>query len=155
MLATNDSAGTAYLNSTLHDLQTVGVDEVTSDSGVQKIQVALRDSNESGPLFTLDDLPRFNVSNDVVVSLAVDEDDFAALLASDNGSASFEKLVSSGITEIDYTGSIAEFEAHLDGSAALLSSGLALHMTTLTATEVQFLGLGNDTSNPLDLFHKG
>jgi hypothetical protein len=155
MLATNDNAGTAYLNSTLHDLQTVGVDEVTSDAGVQKIQVALRDAQENGPLFTLDDLPRFNVSNDVVVSLAVDEDDFAALLASDNGSASFEKLMSSGITEIDYTGSIADFEAHLDGSAALLSSGLALNMMTLNATEVQFLGLGDDTSNPLDLFHKG
>jgi hypothetical protein len=146
----DDESGNAYINASLQDLAAVGVDEVSASDGVEKIEISLRDANESGTLFTLDDLPNFNVADGFVVSLAVDEDDLAALLASDDGAANFAQLAASGITEINYTGDIVH-----DGlEATLTSSGLTLSNQALSVAEVELLGLGDEPADPLALFYK-
>jgi hypothetical protein len=153
VLATSDvSDGTAYLNASLQDLQAVGVDQVTADAGVERIEIALRDANETGLQYSLADLPQFNVPQDMVVSLSVDDDDLAALLDSLNGDLS--DIAASGITEIKYTGDPATDLTDLADAIASTASTLSINVSPLTPTEVQLLGLGAEPVDPLDPFHK-
>ena len=153
VLATSDvSDGTAYLNASLQDLQAVGVDQVTADAGVERIEIALRDANETGLQYSLADLPQFNVPQDMVVSLSVDEDDLAALLNSLNGDLS--DLADSGITEINYTGDPATDLTELADAILSTASALNINVSAHSPTEVQLLGLGAEPVDPLDPFHK-
>lgn len=145
----DNQSGTAYLNASLDDLHKVGVDEVNAGVGVHKIEVALRDANVTAPQFTLDDLPHFNAAHGTAVSLVVDENDLAALLSDHNA---FAKLAADGFTEVHYTGNHAPSGLH----DALAANGLSLDTSALTATEVQLLGL-SDQSHVVahDPVHKG
>lgn len=150
--AEDNQSGVSYLSASLEDLRNLGVDHVQAGTGVGKIEVALRDSDSTGHSFSLADLPHFDAPAGTEVSLVVDQDDLAALLADHNA---FAKLAADGVTELHYTG--GNTPAHL--ADQLAANGLHLDTSALTPTEVQLLGLADDGTThhaaPTDPHHKG
>jgi len=148
----DNQSGTSYVSASLEDLRDLGVDAVQAGTGVEKIEIALRDSDSTGHAFSLDDLPHFDAPAGTEVSLVVDQDDLAALLADHT---SFAQLANSGVTELHYTGD----SAPSDLVDQLAANGLHLDTSALTPTEVQLLGLADDGSTlsdpAADSHHKG
>jgi hypothetical protein len=144
----DNADGTAYLRSSLQDLQELGVDEVVLAAGVRQVEVALRDQVVIDPTLTLADLPRFQHSADQIVSLVLEADDLAALLATPDAMAT---LHDQGFTDLrlDF-----ELDApHLaELQSALQDSGLHWSSAALTQVEVELLGLGTDPIDPFGFY---
>ncbi|MDH4390028.1 MAG: VCBS domain-containing protein, partial [Aquabacterium sp.] len=145
--------GVALLNASLSDLSALGVDGVVADANVSKVEVALRDTDDDAPAYTLSDLPRFEVDDGTAVSLAVDEDDLAALIAA-LGDVPGTTLADAGFTALHYTGAQLGAEAQIGLDALLASNGLALDNSTLDSTQAALLGLSDKPADPFDPFHK-
>jgi hypothetical protein len=152
VLATADNSdGTAYLHSTLQDLQQLGVEKVVLDSNVTEMAVALHGAGFMvSPDLRLEDMPRFQHADNQSVSLVLDADDLAALM---NAPDAFEALHSGGFTELRLTDEVSD-GAMTDLQSALRDSGLHWSSAQLSSTEVELLGLSTDMDqNPADPFH--
>jgi hypothetical protein len=145
--------GVALLNASLSDLTALGVDEVAAGADVAKVEVALRDTEDQAPAYTLSDLPQFHVADGTAVSLAVDEDDLAALITA-LGGAPGNALADAGFTELHYTGAELAAEAQAGLDALLASNHLTLETTPLDSTQAALLGLSDRPADPFDPFHK-
>jgi hypothetical protein len=145
--------GVALLNASLSDLTALGVDEVAAGADVAKVEVALRDTEDQAPAYTLSDLPQFHVADGTAVSLAVDEDDLAALITA-LGGAPGNALADAGFTELHYTGAQLAAEAQAGLDALLASNHLTLETTPLDSTQAALLGLSDRPADPFDPFHK-
>jgi hypothetical protein len=138
--------GIAYLKASLEDMRTLGVDEVRAGPGVITIDVALHDADSS--VFSLTDLPNFYGESATSVNLVINEADLAALLDLDESGA-FSTLGAAGITGLQYTGSDESYQEFIG-----ISGHMAIQQATLNAVEVELLGLGTPTADPMDPFHK-
>ena len=145
--------GVALLNASLSDLVALGADEVVAGADVAKVEMALRDTDNADLDYTLADLPTFHVAEGTAVSLAVDEDDLAALIAA-LGDAPGTALADAGFTMLHYTGAELASEEQAGLDALLVSNGLTLDATLLEGTQATLLGLSEQPADPFDPFHK-
>jgi hypothetical protein len=138
--------GTAYLHSSLQDMQTIGVDQVVLDAGVTHVEVALRDKSSNS--LTLDDIAHFFQNNEgQTISLVLDTDDLTSLLTLDPSFETIENLGITGIRLEDAPGGLQSgLQSALDD--ALTASGLTYATTDLTPVESALLGLGADATDP-------
>ena len=152
VVATADTnGGTAYLHSTLQDLQQIHVQKVVLDSHVTEAEVALHGAGVTiSPDLRLEDLPRFEHTDDQSVALVLDAADLAALMTEPH---SFNALHASGFTELRLTDPV-DNSALSDLQSALHDSGLHWRTAPLVSAEVQLLGLSSaQDPNALDPFH--
>ena len=152
VLATADNSdGTAYLHSTLQDLQQLGVEKVVLDSDVTEMAVALHGAGFMvSPDLRLEDMPSFQHAGNQSVSLVLDAADLAALM---NAPDAFNALHSGGFTELRLTDEVSD-GAMTVLQSALHDSGLHWSSAPLSSTEVELLGLSTDMDqNPADPFH--
>jgi hypothetical protein len=153
--------GVALLNASLTDLVELGADYVVATNDVVKVEVALRDADDHAPAYTLSDLPHFRVAEGTAVSLAVDDDDLAALIAGLGEpdlaaleDASVAAQAGAGFTALHYTGTQLSAAELADLDDLLSSNGLALDASTLDSTQAGLLGLSEKPVDPFDPFHK-
>jgi hypothetical protein len=152
VVATTDTSdGIAYLRSTLQDLEEVGVQKVVLDSHVTEAEVALHGVGVTiSRDLRLEDLPRFQHTDDQSVALVLDAVDLAALMTAPQ---SFNALHANGFTELRLTDPVDD-SALSDLQSALHDSGLHWASAPLSNTEVQLLGLSADQDpGAADPFH--
>ena len=147
--------GVALLNASLSDLVALGADFVAASNDVVKVEVSLRDANDGALAYSLSDLPQFLVAEGTAVSLAVNDDDLAALIAGlgDADLAAVE-LADLGFTALHYTGTDLGATELASLGASLSSHGLALDSSSLSPTQAALLGLSEQPVDPFDPFHK-